>query len=96
MPEDWRGDALVAEHGTCCGHREDEPLTGYRVMRVRFDDAGQVIRVEPFITGFLENNNYVGRPVDVEMMKDGSLLVSDDYNGAIWRVSYGGGRVSGR
>jgi glucose/arabinose dehydrogenase len=46
--------------------------------------------VEPFLTGFLEDNKYVARPVDVQMMKDGSLLVSDDYNGAVYRVSHGG------
>ena len=43
----------------------------------------------PFLTGFLQNNNWVGRPVDVEVMQDGSLLVSDDYAGAVYRISYG-------
>jgi len=42
-----------------------------------------------FITGFLENNSYVGRPVDVMQMKDGPLLVSDDWNGAVYRVTCG-------
>ncbi len=46
-------------------------------------------RSQPFLTGFLQDNKYVGRPVDVLVAKDGSLLVSDDYNGAIYRVSYG-------
>jgi glucose/arabinose dehydrogenase len=50
--------------------------------------------MEPFVTGFLQNNNYVGRPVDVLVMKDGSLLVSDDYNGAVYRVSYGAQRTA--
>jgi glucose/arabinose dehydrogenase len=45
--------------------------------------------MEPFLTGLVENNNYIGRPVDVTVMKDGSLLVSDDWNGAVYRVSYG-------
>ena len=45
--------------------------------------------MEPFLTGFVENNQYLGRPVDVMQMKDGSLLVSDDHAGAIYRVSYG-------
>ena len=44
---------------------------------------------EPFLTGFIENNNYIGRPVDVEIMRDGSMLVSDDWNGAIYRITYG-------
>ncbi len=40
------------------------------------------------MTGFLQDNSYIGRPVDVEVMKDGSLLVSDDYAGAVYRISY--------
>jgi glucose/arabinose dehydrogenase len=39
--------------------------------------------------GFLKDNNYIGRPVDVQVMKDGSLLVSDDYAAAVYRISYG-------
>jgi glucose/arabinose dehydrogenase len=42
------------------------------------------------MTGFVENNNYLGRPVDFLVMKDGSLLISDDHAGAIYRISYGG------
>ena len=38
--------------------------------------------------GFLQDNNYVGRPVDVQMTRDGALLVSDDYAGAVYRISY--------
>jgi glucose/arabinose dehydrogenase len=51
---------------------------------------------EPFITGFLKNNSYIGRPADLEIMKDGSMLVSDDYNGAIYRITYGTANVTGR
>jgi len=58
--------------------------------------AGPGCSSEPFITGFLENNNYIGRPVDVEIMADGSMLVSDDWNGAIYRVTYGKPRAAGR
>ena len=52
--------------------------------------------MEPFITGFIQNNNYVGRPVDVLPMTDGSMLVSDDFNGAVYRVSRGSARVAGK
>ena len=45
--------------------------------------------MEPFLTGFLADNNYLGRPVDVEIMRDGSLLISDDWNGAVYRVTSG-------
>ena len=50
--------------------------------------------MEPLITGFLQDNKYVGRPVDVMQMKDGSLLVSDDWNGAVYRVTYGKAKVA--
>jgi glucose/arabinose dehydrogenase len=53
-----------------------------------FVDAKGNARMEPFLTGLVENNQYLGRPADVMVMKDGSLLVSDDHNGAIYRVSY--------
>ena len=50
--------------------------------------------IQPFITGFLQDNKYIGRPVDVELMKDGSMLISDDWNGAVYRLTYGLQRVS--
>jgi glucose/arabinose dehydrogenase len=54
------------------------------------DAKGGVAKMEPFLSGFIENNEYLGRPVDVMVMKDGSLLVSDDHAGAIYRISYAG------
>jgi len=66
---------------------------GYNVMRVVLDDRGKVTKYEPFLTGFLVDEKadppMWGRPNDVMIMKDGSLLVSDDQNGIIYRVSYG-------
>jgi glucose/arabinose dehydrogenase len=59
---------------------------------VKLKPDGSFNSMEPFVTGFIENNNYLGRPADVLVMKDGSLLVSDDYNGAVYRVSYGNAR----
>jgi glucose/arabinose dehydrogenase len=51
--------------------------------------------VTSFITGFLQpDNNYIARPVDVMNMKDGSILISDDWNGAVYRVSYGKAKVA--
>jgi glucose/arabinose dehydrogenase len=61
---------------------------GADVVAVFIDDKGNA-KMEPFLTGLVENNQYLGRPADVMVMKDGSLLVSDDHNGAIYRVSYG-------
>ena len=98
FPRDYRGAILLARHGSW--NRTKKVGGNVVIVRLKRDGTVQPNRdgsmYEPFITGFLENNNYVGRPVDVEMMKDGSLLVSDDYNGAIWRVTHGAGRVSGR
>jgi glucose/arabinose dehydrogenase len=52
-------------------------------------EGNKAVKYEPFAEGWLQgNNNVLGRPVDVELMKDGSLLVSDDKNGAIYRVAY--------
>ena len=53
------------------------------------DGKGGMSKIEPFITGFVENNQYLSRPVDMMVMKDGSMLVSDDHAGAIYRISYG-------
>ena len=64
---------------------------GYNVMRVTFDDKGKA-KMEPFLEGFLTDEKgdppMWGRPVDVMLMRDGAMLVSDDYNGIIYRVSY--------
>jgi len=57
---------------------------------------GTVKSMEPLITGFLEDNKHIGRPVDVLQMKDGSLLVSDDWNGAVYRVTYGKPKVAAK
>jgi glucose/arabinose dehydrogenase len=59
------------------------------VVAVFIDGKGRA-KVEPFLTGLVENNTYLGRPADVMVMKDGSLLVSDDHNGAIYRITYSG------
>jgi glucose/arabinose dehydrogenase len=58
------------------------------VVAVFIDEQGNA-RMEPFLTGLVENNQYLGRPADVLVLKDGSLLVSDDHNGAIYRITYG-------
>ena len=61
-------------------------------MRLRFSDAGEFQGFEPFVTGFLDEakDEVWGRPVDVELLDDGSLLLSDDYAGALYRITYKG------
>ena len=69
---------------------------GGDVVVVKLNKDGSMKSMEPLITGFLEDNKYIGRPVDVLPMKDGSLLVSDDWNGAVYRITYGKQKVAGK
>jgi glucose/arabinose dehydrogenase len=85
FPPEYRGAIFVARHGSW---NRTEKLGG-DVVVVRLNRDGSVKSVEPFITGFIVDNNYIGRPVDVQPMRDGSLLISDDYAGAVYRVTYG-------
>lgn len=83
FPARYRGALFIAEHGSWNRTKK----SGYRVMSVRL--AGdKVAAYEPFITGFEQNEQAWGRPVDVQPLPDGSLLVSDDLAGAVYRVTY--------
>lgn len=87
FPDEYRNDAFVAQHGSWNRSIPD----GYRVVRVRFDRAGRAVGYKPFVEGWLRpNGSSWGRPVDVEELPDGSILISDDRAGAIYRVSYHG------
>jgi glucose/arabinose dehydrogenase len=92
FPEEYRNAIFVARHGSW----NKSNKIGGDIVAVKLNPNGTVKSWEPFMTGFLQDNNYIGRPVDVLVMKDGSLLVSDDYAGAIYRISYDGRRVAGR
>lgn len=85
FPEEYRGDAFVAQRGSWNRTIPD----GYRVMRVRFDDQGRATEKSVFADGFLSGRRAWGRPVDVEELSDGSLLVSDNAQGAIYRIVHG-------
>ena len=61
---------------------------GYDVVRVVLDAKGNVTKKEVFISGWATGEDYFGRPADVHVLKDGSMLVSDDVAGAIFRVTY--------
>ena len=80
---DYRGTLFMARHGSW----NRTVKIGGDVVAIKLNADGSFKSMEPFMTGFIQNNNYVGRPVDLLPMKDGSLLVSDDFNGAIYRVS---------
>ena len=92
FPETYRNAIFIARHGSWNRTKK----IGGDVVVAKLNKDGTVKSVEPFITGFLQNNEYWGRPVDVHFMKDGSLLVSDDYAGAIYRVTYGSERIAKR
>jgi len=88
FPPDYRGDAFVTLHGSW----NRAQRTGYKVVRLRFSAGKSTGAYEDFLTGFVVSDQAVwGRPVGVAVAHDGSLLVSEDGNGTIWRVSYHGG-----
>ena len=89
FPAEYKNNAFVAMRGSW----NRKPPSGHEIVRVRFDDSGNPIAIEPFLTGFLvemENGDYgrFARPVGVSVAQDGSLLVGDDTNGVIYRISY--------
>ncbi len=88
FPAEYRNDLFVALHGSWNrGSR-----TGYKLIRVKMKDGHATGEYEDFMTGFVAGNSEVwGRPVGVVMAQDGSLLVSDDGSGTVWRITYNGG-----
>jgi glucose/arabinose dehydrogenase len=84
FPAEYRGDAFVALHGS---HSRPQK-TGYKVIRVRMANGRPTGEYEDFMTGFvLDNERVWGRPAGVAVTRDGALLVSDDSNGTIFRVT---------
>ena len=84
FPEEYKNSIFIAEHGSWNRSKK----IGYRVTFVKLD-GNEPVSYEPFAYGWLQGESVSGRPVDVEQMTDGSLLVSDDYAGMVYRVSYG-------
>jgi glucose/arabinose dehydrogenase len=91
FPAAYRNQAFIAEHGSW---NREQPL-GYRITLVKVD-GGRALSYETFAEGWLRPNGRAwGRPADVLVMPDGALLVSDDEAGAIYRITYRGGRQAG-
>ena len=88
FPAKYRGGVFVAEHGSW---NRTKPI-GYRIMFTSLKADGTADKTEIFADGFLDKETGIalGRPVDVAQMKDGSILVSDDFAGALYRISYTG------
>ena len=88
FPAEYAGDGFAAQHGSWNRAKR----TGYKVVRVRLKDGEPSGEYEDFMTGFVVNDAAVwARPVGIAVAHDGALLVSEDGNGTIWRVSYRGG-----
>lgn len=92
FPAQYKGAIFIARHGSWNKSKK----IGGDVVVAKLNPDGTVKSIEPFITGFIENNNYLGRPVDMVWLKDGSMLLSDDFNGAIYRITYGPQRTAAR
>jgi glucose/arabinose dehydrogenase len=84
FPAEYRGNLFIAEHGSWNRNKK----SGYNITRVVLSAKGEVTKIEPFLTGILDGEKFWARLNDVLVMPDGALLVSDDWNGAIYRVSY--------
>ena len=85
FPPAYRNQIFIAEHGSWNRSRK----IGYRVTLVRVEN-NRAVDYEPFATGWLQGETAWGRPADVLVMPDGSLFVSDDLAGAIYRIRYTG------
>jgi glucose/arabinose dehydrogenase len=88
FPERYRGGIFSAQHGSW---NRTTPV-GARVMFTALDEEGNAAETEVFADGWLDEatGEYRGRPMDVAFLPDGSMLVSDDFAGAIWRIAYTG------
>ena len=86
FPAKYHNAIFIARHGSW----NRTKVFGGDVIVAWPDGKGGIAKTEPFLSGFVENNQYLGRPVDILFMKDGSMLVSDDHAGAIYRITYHG------
>ena len=87
FPNEYIGDVFIAEHGSWNRSKK----IGYRITRVKIEE-NKAISYEPFIYGWLDDDEQEawGRPVDILILDDGSMLISDDKADVIYRVSYKG------
>ncbi len=92
FPAQYKNAIFIARHGSWNRSKK----IGGDIVVAKLNPYGTVRSIEPFITGFIVDNNYIGRPVDMEWLKDGSMLLSDDYNGAVYRITYGSAKSAAR
>jgi hypothetical protein len=85
FPSEYAGDGFAAEHGSWNRSKR----TGYKIIRIRMKDGVPTGEYQDFVTGFVIDDSSVwGRPVGVAVAHDGSLLISEDGNGTIWRITH--------
>lgn len=84
FPQQYHGNIFIAEHGSWNRSKK----IGYRVTKVELNEKNEAVSYQPFATGWLQGEQAWGRPVDLLILPDGSMLVSDDAAGAIYRISY--------
>ncbi|NEW91831.1 PQQ-dependent sugar dehydrogenase [Rhodopseudomonas sp. BR0M22] len=85
FPAEYKNNIFIAEHGSWNRHK----YQGALIKRVIADPDGKNAKQEDFATGWIEGDQgYLGRPADIVLAKDGSMLVADDWAGAIYRISY--------
>jgi glucose/arabinose dehydrogenase len=86
FPADYKNNILIAEHGSWNRHK----YQGARIVRVITDPQGKNAKQEVLASGWINGDqSYTGRPADILQAPDGSILVADDWAGAIYRISYG-------
>lgn len=83
FPEEYRGQLFVAEHGSWNRSKK----VGYQVSIVGLD-GNNAVSYQPFASGWLQGQSVQGRPVDLLMLNDGSMLISDDHADVLYRISY--------
>src|SRR6266498_525193 len=91
FPEEYRGDAFVALHGSW----NRSQRTGYKIIRIHFKNGKPVGGYDDFVNGWMlnpESRDVWGRPVGLLVLPDGSMLITDDGANKIWRVSYSGSK----
>ena len=86
FPAAYRNQIFIAEHGSW--NRSQK--IGYRVTMVQLDNAGKAVKYAPFAEGWLQGGRVWGRPADVSVAPDGSLFVSDELAGVVYRIRYRG------
>ena len=91
FPRPYEGDAFAALHGSW----NRAARTGYKLVRIKLRDGVPTGTYEDFMTGFVIDNATVwGRPVGIAEARDGSLLVTQDDNGIVWRIAYTGSHAA--